>query len=157
MHALVPTPRRLPQRVLVAGAPDEQLTGFLHRLATCLDLPLVPLADLSGPDELARLAAFDGWVTTSEEEWARPALLDRADLVVQVRLEATGFAQRVRRTLRRMRADARERGPDLDWVDVLAETHPGLSVVRLADPAAADAWLRSLDPDRPDQHLSSPS
>jgi hypothetical protein len=130
--------------VVVAGAPDEQLTGFLERLAALVDVPLVPLHDLSGPDEVARLAAFDGWVTTAEDAWARPPLLERADLVLVVRLEASGLAHRVRRTLRRIRSDARDRAPDLGWVDGLALTHPGLAVVRLADPEAADGWLYAL-------------
>ncbi|WGX98556.1 hypothetical protein [Nocardioides sp. L-11A] len=141
MHALAPVPRRLPQRVVVAGAPDEKLATFLPRLATALDVPLVPLAELSGPAELARLATFDGWVTTADEEWARPPLLERADLLLHVELEAAGFAGRVRRTLRRIRSD---RAPDLGWVDAAAMTHPALRVARLPDATAADAWLHSL-------------
>ncbi|GAA3675260.1 hypothetical protein GCM10022237_38510 [Nocardioides ginsengisoli] len=144
MHAPVPHPRRLPQRVVVAGAPGEQLTGFLERLAALVDVPLVPLDDLSGPAEVTRLAAFDGWVTTADEAWARPALLERADLVVLVRLEASGLANRVRRTLRRIRAEARDREPDLGWVDGLALTQPELAVVRLTDPEAANGWLAGL-------------
>lgn len=147
VHASVPHPRPLPQRVVVAGGPDEPLTGFLDRLATALDLPLVPLTDLSGPGEVARLAAFDGWVTTGEEPWARPALLERADLVVLADLTAPeSFTGRVRRTLRRLRTDPRERDreADLAWVDGLALTHPGLDVVRLPDPDAAQTWLRAL-------------
>jgi len=135
--------------VVVAGGPDEPLGAFLDRLAALLDLPAVPLADLAGPSEVTRLAAFDGWVTTSEDAWARPALLERADLVVLADLNAPeGFTGRVRRTLRRIRPDARERdrdrGPDLAWAEGLAHTHPWLDVVRLADPASAEDWLRAL-------------
>ncbi|MBU2696352.1 hypothetical protein [Pimelobacter sp. 30-1] len=151
MHAPVPHPRRLPQRVVVAAAPGEQLSAYLDRLAEVLDLPLVPLADLAGPAEVDRLAAFDGWVTTGEEAWARPALLERADLVALVDLVGPEtFTGRVRRTLRRLRTDARERDrerereTDLAWVEGLALTHPGLAVVRLPDPAAAETWLRAL-------------
>lgn len=133
--------------MVVAAAPGEALSAFLDRLAGVLDLPLAPLSDLSGPAEVDRLAAFDGWVTTSEEAWARPALLERADLVVLVDLVGPeSFTGRVRRTLRRLRTDARERDrePDLGWVEGLALTHPGLDVVRLPDPAAAESWLVAL-------------
>ncbi|WP_141006647.1 hypothetical protein [Nocardioides humi] len=92
---------------------------------------------------MARLAAFDGWVTTGEEEWARPVLLERAEVLVRVELEAPTLAGRVRRTLRRIRSDVRE--PDLDWVDDVAVQRPGLEVVRLPDPHSADSWLRSFD------------
>jgi hypothetical protein len=90
--------------VVVAGTPGDALAVFLHRLASALDVPLVPLADLSGPSEVARLAAFDGWVTTADAAWARPLLLERADLLVRVDLEPASFAGRVRRTLRRIAA-----------------------------------------------------
>ncbi|MDQ6522263.1 hypothetical protein RB608_01560 [Nocardioides sp. LHD-245] len=142
MHALAPVPRRLPQRVVVAGSPGEQLSAYLTRLAAALDVPLVPLAELSGPAEVARLAAFDGWVTTADEEWARPQLLGRAELLLQVELEAAGFAGRVRRTLRRIRSEAR--APDLGWVASAPFEHPGLEIVRLPDADAADRWLREL-------------
>jgi hypothetical protein len=144
VHAPVPTPRRLPQRVVVAGAPGDALAVFLHRLATALDVPLVPLADLSGPGEVARLAAFDGWVTTAEQAWARPLLLERTDVLVRADLEPASFAGKVRRTLRRIRSDAREREPDLGWVDRAPLVHPRLSLVRLPDPDSAESWLRSL-------------
>jgi hypothetical protein len=127
--------------VVVAGAPGEQLTAFLTRLAAALDVPLVPLTDLSGPAELAALAAFDGWVTTADEEWARPALLARAEVLLQVELEAAGFAGRVRRTLRRIRSDVRP--PDLGWVGTATLEHSGLDVVRLPDPDSAESWLRA--------------
>lgn len=144
VHALTPAPRRLPQRVVVAGTPGDALAAFLQRLATVLDVPLVPLADLSGPGEVATLAAFDGWVTTADEAWARPLLLERTDVLVRVELEAASFAGRVRRTLRRIRSEAREREPDLGWVDRAPLIHPRLAVVRLPDPDAAESWLRSL-------------
>ncbi|TNM42784.1 hypothetical protein FHP29_07200 [Nocardioides albidus] len=144
MYAAAPAPRHLPQRVVVAGGPGDALAVFLHRLASALDVPLVPLADLSGPTEAARLAAFDGWVTTADEAWARPLLLERADVLVRADLAAASFAGRVRRTLRRIRSDAREREPDLGWVDRAPAIHPRLSVVRLPDPDAAENWLRSL-------------
>ncbi|WP_408896261.1 hypothetical protein ACJ5H2_15240 [Nocardioides sp. R1-1] len=142
MHVPAPAPRRLPERVVVAGTPGDALTGFLRRLAGALDVPLVPLADLSGPAEVARLAAFGGWVTTAEDAWARPVLLERAELLVQVDLEAASFAGRVRRTLRRIRPDARE--PDQGWVEGARLAHPGLEVARLPDAVSADTWLASL-------------
>ena len=144
VYAPAPTPRRLPQRVVVAGTPGDALAVFLHRLASALDVPLVPLADLSGPSEVARLAAFDGWVTTADDAWARPMILERAEVLVRVDLEATSFAGKVRRTLRRIRSDAREREPDLGWVDRAPLVHPRLAVVRLPDPEAAETWLRLL-------------
>ncbi|MBM0125586.1 hypothetical protein [Pimelobacter simplex] len=144
MHALVPAPRHLPQRVVVAGTPGDALAVFLHRLATTLDVPLVALTELSGPSEVARLAAFDGWVTTADEAWARPLVLERAEVLVRVELEPASFAGKVRRTLRRIRSDAREREPDLGWVDRAPAVHPQLAVVRLADRDAAESWLRSL-------------
>ncbi|GAA3551771.1 hypothetical protein [Nocardioides daeguensis] len=142
MYAVSPAPRRLPQRVVVAGTPGDALADFLHRLATALDVPLVPLGDLTGPSEVARLAAFDGWVTTAEEAWARPLLLERADLLVRVDLAPTTFAGRVRRTLRRIRSEVRE--PDLGWVDRAPAIHPRLQVVRVPDPDSAERWLHAL-------------
>lgn len=142
VHAPVPAPRRVPQRVVVAGPPGDPLAAFLQRLATALDVPLVPLAELSGPAEVARLASFDGWVTTAEEAWARPLILERADVLVRVDLEAASFAGRVRRTLRRIRSDVRE--PDLGWVDRAPLVHPGLEVVRLPAPDSAERWLHTL-------------
>lgn len=144
VHALAATSRRLPQRVVVAGAPGEALSAFLQRLATVLDVPLVPLADLSGPGEVARLAAFDGWVTTADEAWQRPLVLERTEVLVRVDLASATFAGKVRRTLRRIRSDVREREPDLGWVDRAPAIHPRLAVVRLPDPDSAETWLRSL-------------
>ncbi len=143
VHALPPASGRLPQRVVVAGAPGDLLTAFLQRLADALDVPLVPLADLSGPAEVAELAAFDGWVTTSENAWARSVLLPRADVLAQVQLEAATFGNRVRRTFRRMRSDARE--PDLGWVDSAGIAHPHLTVLRLPDPQAVADWMSTVE------------
>ena len=128
--------------MVVAGTPGEALAAFLGRLARTLDVPLVPLSDLAGPTEVARLAAFDGWVTTAEDEWARPALLERAEVLLHVELAATTLAGRVRRTLRRIRSDVRE--PDLGWLDTAPLSYPGLDLVRLPDPGSAESWLRSL-------------
>ena len=119
------------------------LSGFLERLAAALDVPLVPLSELAGADEVATLAAFDGWVTTAEVEGARPLLLDRAELVVVVLGEDPGSLRGlVRRTVRRLRADAAE--PDLAWLDAVPLVRPELDVVRLVGPAAIEGWLTAL-------------
>lgn len=137
-------PPRLPQRVVVAGSPAPLLTTFLARLAGALDLPLVPLAELSGRADLETLAAFEGWVTTAERYDARAVLLDRADLVVVVLAEEPGTLRSlVRRTVRRIRADASPEA-DLAWVEALPVSHPGLPVVRLVGADAVEAWLGAL-------------
>lgn len=139
-----PMPTRLPQRVVVAGSPAPLLAAVLERLADTLDLPLVPLAELSGRDDLEALAAFDGWVTTAERYDARAVLLDRADLVVTVLADEPGTLRSlVRRTVRRIRSDA---SPELDlaWADALPLSHPGLPAVRLVGTDAIEAWLEAL-------------
>lgn len=143
VHVVLPPPHPLPQRVVVAGGPEPVLSAFLERLAAALDVPLVPLAELSGADEVSRLAGFDGWVTTAEVEEARPVLLDRAELVVVVLGEDPGSLRGlVRRTVRRLRADAAE--PDLAWLDAVPLVRPELDVVRLVGPAAIEGWLTAL-------------
>lgn len=120
------------------------LHAFLERLAAALDVPLVPLSELTGADEVATLATFDGWVTTAEVEEARPFLLERAELVVTVIGEEPGTLRGlVRRTVRRLRADAAP--PDLTWVDELVLTRPDLGVVRLVGPAAIEEWLTAVE------------
>lgn len=137
-------PPRLPERVVVAGGPAPLLTIFLERLATALDVPLVPLAELSGRADLEALAAFDGWVTTAERYDARALLLERADLVVTVLAEEPGTLRSlVRRTVRRIRAEASP-DADLTWVDALPVSHPGLPSVRLVGSDAVEAWLAGL-------------
>lgn len=144
VHAARPSPHLLPQRVVVAGADGPVLTSFLDRVAAALDVPLVRLDELAGPDDAARLAAFDGWVTTAEPAPARTVVLDRADLVVLVLTEEPGTLRSlVRRTVRRMRADATP-PPDLTWFDALPVTHPGLASARLVGPALIEEWLGAL-------------
>lgn len=118
------------------------LEGLLPRLAQVLDVPLVPLADLAGPDEASRLAAFDGWVSTAEPPAGRALLLERAEVVVLL-LEAEPGSLRglVRRTVRRIRADAEA---DLSWLDALPVEHPDLALVRLVGADAAERWLAGL-------------
>ncbi|HWJ08546.1 MAG TPA: hypothetical protein VNS46_04165 [Nocardioides sp.] len=144
MDLPAPMPPRLPQRAVVTGSPAPLLATFLSRLAAALDVPLVPSAELTGPDDLATLAAFDGWVTTGERYDARAVLLDRADLVVVVLGEEPGTLRSLmRRTVRRIRAEAQ---PEVDvaWVEALPATHPGLEVVRLVGTDAVEAWLSTL-------------
>lgn len=146
MHVPVPLPPRLPQRVVVTGGPAPLLATFLTRLAAVLDLPLVPLAELSGRGDLETLAAFDGWVTTAERYDARAVLLDRADLVVVVLAEEPGTLRSlVRRTVRRIRSDASPE-VDLAWVEALPVSHPDLEVVRLVGADAVEAWLAGVSP-----------
>lgn len=137
-------PPRLPQRVVVTGGPAPLLATFLTRLATALDVPLVPLDALSGRADLDTLAAFDGWVTTGERYDARAVLLERADLVVVVLAEEPGTLRSlVRRTVRRIRADAAPE-VDLAWVEALPLSHPGLEAVRLVGSDAVETWLAGL-------------
>ena len=137
-------PPRLPQRVVVAGSPAPLLATFLQRLAAVLDLPLVPLAELSGRADLEALAAFEGWVTTAERYDARAVLLERADLVVTVLAEEPGTLRSlVRRTVRRIRSDAPAE-VDLTWVEALPVSHPALPSVRLVGSDAIEAWLAGL-------------
>lgn len=129
----------------MAGADGPVLTSFLDRVAAALDLPLVRLDELTGPDDATSLAAFDGWVTTAEPATARPAVLDRADLVVLVLTEEPGTLRSlVRRTVRRMRADATP-PPDLTWFDALPLTHPEIASARLVGSAVIEEWLGALD------------
>lgn len=119
------------------------MSSFLERLAAALDVPLVPLADLADPSDAAQLAAFDGWVSTSENDAARELLLGRADLVVHVSQDEPGTLRGlVRRTVRRMRADAAQ--PDLTWLATLTEAHPEVAFLHLAGPTAAEAWLAAI-------------
>lgn len=137
-------PPRLPQRAVVAGGPDPLLATFLTRLAAALDVPLVPVDELSGRADLDTLAAFDGWVTTGERYDARAVLLDRADLVVVVLAEEPGTLRSlVRRTVRRIRSEASPE-VDLTWTEALPTSHPGLEVVRLVGRDAIEAWLVGL-------------
>lgn len=137
-------PPRLPQRAVVAGGPAPLLATFLARLSAALDVPLVPLAELSGRPDLDALADFDGWVTTAERYDARAVLLDRADLVVVVLAEEPGTLRSlVRRTVRRIRSDAAPE-VDLTWVDALPLSHPDLPAVRLVGSDAVEAWLAGL-------------
>lgn len=137
-------PPPVPQRVVVAGSPGSALDTFLRRAAECLDVPLVPLAELSGAEDVARLAAFDGWVTTAEYDAARAPLLERADTLVHLDLPvATTLTGLVRRTLRRVRSDATP-ASDLSWIATAAAQHDGLRVVRLGSPEDVEAWLRSV-------------
>ncbi|KRB77138.1 hypothetical protein ASE01_10345 [Nocardioides sp. Root190] len=127
--------------MVVAGATGPVLTGFLERVATALDVPLVPVTELAGPAEVEALAAFDGWVTTAAPEGALAELVERADLVVVLLNEEPGsFRGRVRRTVRRMRADAPAE-LDLAWFDALALTRPELATVRLVGNPAIEAWV----------------
>lgn len=119
------------------------MSSFLERLAAALDVPLVPLADLADPSAAAELAAFDGWVTTSEDDAARALLVDRADLVVHVSHDEPGTLRGlVRRTVRRIRADGVE--PDLTWLATLGAAHPEVAFVHLAGPTATEAWLAAI-------------
>lgn len=130
--------------MVVAGNPGPLLAGFLARLAATLDVPLVPLAELSVRSDLGTLAAFDGWVTTAETYDARAVLLERADLVVTVLAEEPGTLRSlVRRTVRRIRAEASPEA-DLAWVEALPVSHPDLPAVRLVGSEAVEAWLVGL-------------
>ncbi|MBS4751505.1 hypothetical protein KG112_01625 [Nocardioides sp. zg-ZUI104] len=142
MHPLTPTPPRIPQRVLVVGTPGVALTSLCQRLAEALDLPLVEPTDLSGPEDLVRLAAFEGWVTPIADEAGRAALLPRADLLVNLVHEEAGLRGLVKRTVRRIRA---EPGPDLAWLTDVPRIRPGLPLARL-EPADAAAWVAALVP-----------
>ena len=127
--------------MLVTGAPGRELDDFVRRLTAVLDLPLVLPPDLSGPGDVAELAAFDGWVTTAgQPPW--PALLDRAEVVVQVLPEVSTLRSLVRRTVRKIRAEAPD--PTATWVDALPLSHPDLVVVRLTGEAESTAWLHDL-------------
>lgn len=143
VHASDSSPPRIPQRALVAGGPADLLDGFVARLATALDVPLVPADGLTGRPEVERLAAFEGWVSTAERPADRAVLLARAEVVVVVLGEEPGTLRSlVRRTVRRIRAEGAE--PDLAWVDLVPATHPDAEVVRLVGPEAIEAWLSHL-------------
>ena len=142
MDAAHLSPARVPQRVLVTGAPGRELDDFARRLTAVLDLPLVLPTDLSGPADLARLTAFEGWVTTADQPPVRAPLLDRAEVVVQVLPEVSTLRSLVRRTVRKIRAEAPD--PTATWVDALPLSHPDLVVVRLTGEAESTAWLHDL-------------
>ncbi|MDN5743922.1 MAG: hypothetical protein L0H31_02240 [Nocardioidaceae bacterium] len=141
MDASELTPGRVPQRALVTGAPGVGLDTFVRRLAEVLDAPLVLPTDLSEPTDLDTLAAFDGWVTSTDAPAAREVLLGRAEIVVQVLPEVGALRSLVRRTVRKLRAEAAESDA---WVDELALTHPELRVARVTGEAEATIWLNAL-------------
>ena len=137
-------PARIPQRVVVTGAPGPGLEDFVRRTAEVLDVPLVPLAELAGPEEVGRLAAFEGWVTTGDYDGTRAVLLDRAEALVHLDVaEPVTLTGLVRRTLRRVRADAAPR-PEQAWLSSAGSVRPGLPVVRLTRADEVEDWLRSV-------------
>lgn len=126
--------------MLVTGPPGRERDDIVRRLTAALDVPLVLPADLSGPADVARLAAFDGWVTTADQPpW--PALLDRAEVVVHLLPEESTLRGLLRRTVRKIRAEAP--GPALPWLDSLPISHPDLPLVRLTGDAEVAAWLQA--------------
>ncbi len=127
----------------MTGTAGPALDTFARRAADVIDVPLVPLAELLGADDVARLAAFDGWIAAGEYDAGRAPLLDRAEALVHHDLPApvslTGI---VRRTLRRVRA---ELGAEPDaWVATAAAAHPALPVVRLTRADDVEHWLRAV-------------
>ncbi|MFC5729643.1 MULTISPECIES: hypothetical protein [Nocardioides] len=137
-------PPRIPQRVIVTGIPGPALTTFAERVTNVLDVPLVPLTDLAGPDEVARLAAFEGWVVTGEYDATLVALLERAEAMVHLDLaEPTTLTSLVKRTLRRVRADAAP-SPEQAWIRAAGAIRADLDVVRLTRPDEVEGWLRSI-------------
>jgi hypothetical protein len=132
--------------VVVIGRPEPALTTFVRRAADALDVPLVPLADVAGPDEVARLAAFDGWVTTGEYDAGLAALLQRAEALVHLDLaEPTTLTSIVKRTLRRVRTENAP-SPDWAWLGAAGLVRPDLGVVRLTRNDEVEGWLRSVAP-----------
>lgn len=142
---LVPRPLA-PQRVVVTGQPGDALDTFVRRTAEVLDVPLVPLAELTGAEEVAQLAAFDGWVTTGTYDARCAALLQRAQLLVHHDVpEPTTLTGLVRRTLKRVRAE--NVAPEQDWLAAVPAARPEppeLPIVRLQRPVDVEDWLRSL-------------
>lgn len=130
--------------MVVTGPAGPALDAFAQRAADGLDVPLVPLADLAGPDEVARLAAFDGWVATGEYDATLVAVLERAQAMVHLDLvEPTTLTSLVRRTLRRVRADAVP-APDQAWIGAAGAIRADLDLVRLTRPDEVEGWLRSV-------------
>lgn len=144
MPCPAPFPPLLPQRVLVADAGSPAQAAAVARVAALLDLPLVLPSDRPHPDDLARLAAFDGWVAVLGAGEDPAALLRRAELVVEVQFDVPGTLRGlVRRTVRRIRADASP-APDLSWLDDLATARPDLAVARLSGAEEIERWLTDL-------------
>lgn len=134
-----------PQRVVVTGAPGPALETFAQRTADALDVPLVPLGELTGPDDLTRLASFEGWVTTGEYDARCVPLLERAEALVHLDMAPTTLTGRVKRTLKRVRAEATP-PPDRAWLAAAATLRPDLGAVLLTRADEIDAWLRSVSP-----------
>jgi adenylate kinase family enzyme len=121
--------------------------------------------------EIAELAAGDAWVTEWQYPDARPLLADRAELLVWLDLPfRVTLARVIRRTVRRARTHQElwngnvepglwhavaNRDGVVRWavatrhrfrreVPPLAESHPGLVVVRLRSRREVDGWAAAL-------------
>lgn len=141
MHGVIDSTKRLPQRVLVSGDAGPVRDGFLQRLADLIDVPLVPLDALEGTADAAELAAFDGWLTTTEHDAPRALLLPRAELLVSLDLPAPTFKGKLKRAVRRVR---QEPPPADAWIDQAAASFPEVEIVRLTRNEDAEAWLAGL-------------
>lgn len=145
MPSPAPFPSRVPQRVLVTEATSPAQTAAATRLAAILDVPLVTATDLTGAGDPDRLATFDGWVAVLGSGTRSAPLEERAEAIVHLQVEVPGALRSlVRRTVRRMRADAVPE-PDLSWVDAAAAERPDLTVARLVGPEEIDRWLLDLE------------
>jgi hypothetical protein len=130
--------------VVVTGPAGPALDTFVRRTADTLDVPLVTVAELAAPADVARLAAFDGWVTTGVYDARLAPVLERAEALVHLDLaEPTTLSGLVKRTLKRVRADAAPPAEQA-WLAALQVLAPALPVVRLARSDEVEEWLRRL-------------
>jgi len=165
--------------VLVAGVSGVGKSTLARRIARALDAPYTEIDALfHGPgwtprpeflDDVADLVAGNEWVTEWQYTAARPALAERADLVVWLDLSFLRMtlprvvSRTVRRRLRReelwngnleppFRTFLTNRDHIVRWawrrrhhydqlVPSLEGTHPHLAIVRLRSQREVDAWL----------------
>ncbi|GAA4744433.1 adenylate kinase [Nocardioides endophyticus] len=180
LTATAPLPRR-PHRVAVAGVSGSGKSSLSRRIAEVLDLPYTEIDGLfhgadwtKRPEFEADVEAFTaapGWVTEWQYDFARPLLVERADLLVWLDPPYPMVLQRVvRRTLRRrlrrqelwngnqepplrtfftddehiVRWSIRTRHLYDERIPVVAAQRPDLTIVRLGSTREVDPWLREI-------------
>lgn len=180
LTATDPLPSR-PRRVTVAGVSGSGKSTLSRRIAEILGVPYTEIDGLfhgpawtERPEFEADVEAFTsapGWVTEWQYDFARPLLVERADLLVWLDPPYPMVLQRVvRRTLRRrlrrqplwngnqepplrtfftddehiVRWSIRTRDLYDERVPAVAAQRPDLTIVRLGSTREVDPWLRDV-------------
>ena len=180
LSATDPLPAR-PSRIAIAGVSGSGKSTLARRLSALLDLPHTEMDALfHGPGwtkmptfeaDVQRLVAEYRWVCEWQYDYARPLILERADLMVWVDLPYPVTLSRVvRRTVRRrvrreklwngnvegplhtfftdpehiVRWSISTRNTYDERVPALADERPDLPIVRLRSTREVDRWLREV-------------